>query len=326
MKADSLTARLPIWLCCVRVLLLLAGLILTSALPAADLKKVLEEKKSAKPAKGPVPVEVRFTDNSNLKLTVRDETVEMSTRFGKLAIPLAEIRQVEFATRVPEDVTKRIHAAIADLGSPQYRAREAASSDLQTLKEKAYPALLHAAKHSDPEVVRRAEELLARLRETVPDEMLEIRNNDVVHTDDMKITGWIGASSFRVSTAQFGEQQLKLSDVHSMRSLTTGGMEPESGNALPDPGNLTSLHGQIGKTFLFKVTGAMNGSVWGTKTYTSDSPLAVAAVHAGVLRPGQTGVVRVSIVPPPAGFQGSTQNGVTSAGYGAYPGAYRMGR
>src|SRR5205807_3528168 len=134
MKAESLTARLPGWLCCVRVLILLAGLILTSALPAADLKKVLEEKKSAKPAKRPAPVEVRFTDNSNLKLTVRDETVEMSTRFGKLAIPLAEIRQVEFATRVPEDVTKRIHAAIAHLGRPQYRAREAASSDLQTLK------------------------------------------------------------------------------------------------------------------------------------------------------------------------------------------------
>jgi hypothetical protein len=34
--------------------------------------------------------------------------------------------------------------------------------------------------------------------------------------------------------------------------------------------------------------------------------------------------VRVTILPPPPAFGGSTQNGVTSSPYGAYPAAYQV--
>jgi hypothetical protein len=97
------------------------------------------------------------------------------------------------------------------------------------------------------------------------------------------------------------------------------------GGAQPDPGNLVGFHSQVGKTFLFEVTGQTDGAVWGTDVYTSDSILAAAAVHAGQVQLGERKAVRVTIVPPPAGFRGSTRNGVTSAAYGAYPGAYRIG-
>jgi hypothetical protein len=278
----------------------------TSEPPPAQAGRA-DEKKDARSPKGPVPVELRFTDNSTLKLSLRDEHVEMSTRYGKLIIPVGDIREIEFATRVPDDVARQIAAAIANLGSPKFK-------------------FLKAAKDGDREVARRADELLNRLRETVPEELLEVRPEDVVYTEDMKITGRIDLKSFRVTTAQFGEQELKLADVYSMHSLGAGGSESEARNALPDPGNLTGLQGQVGKTFLFRVTGGLHGSIWGTRTYSSDSTLAVAAVHAGILRPGQTGVVRVTIVPSPPAFQGSTQNGVTSAPYGPYQGAYRLGR
>ena len=73
-----------------------------------------------------------------------------------------------------------------------------------------------------------------------------------------------------------------------------------------------------------RVTGAVQGSLWGTDTYTLDSTLALAAVHAGVVRPGQNGVVKVTILAPQAAFQGSQRNGVTSSHYGNYPGAYKI--
>jgi hypothetical protein len=92
------------------------------------------------------------------------------------------------------------------------------------------------------------------------------------------------------------------------------------------PANLQELQGQIGKTFRFTVTGAATGPVWGTNVYTSDSLLASVAVHAGVLKVGQTGVVKVTIVAPPPQFAGSTKNGITSSGYGAWPGAYTVGK
>jgi hypothetical protein len=58
----------------------------------------------------------------------------------------------------------------------------------------------------------------------------------------------------------------------------------------------------------------------GTDVCTLDSALALAAVHAGVLWPGQTGVVRVTLVGPVAGFRATIRNGVSSGAYGAYAG------
>jgi hypothetical protein len=94
--------------------------------------------------------------------------------------------------------------------------------------------------------------------------------------------------------------------------------------AAPDPGNLVGLQGQVGKSFSFEVTGEAAGDLWGTDVYTSDSRLAAAAVHAGKVRLGEKKVVRVTVVQPPGGFQGSTRNGVTSYSFGPYPGAYRV--
>lgn len=92
-----------------------------------------------------------------------------------------------------------------------------------------------------------------------------------------------------------------------------------------DPGNLVSYQTEVGKSFYFDVKGENYGMVWGTDVYTTDSALACAAIHAGVLRKGERKVIRVTIVRPPASFQGSRRNGVTSASYGPYPGAYRIG-
>jgi hypothetical protein len=100
-------------------------------------------------------------------------------------------------------------------------------------------------------------------------------------------------------------------------------IEPEPKNVLPNPGSLTTLRGHIGKTYFFRVTGAIQGGIiWGTDMYTLDSRLATAAVHAGVLKPGATGIVKVKILDAQPAFQGSTRFGITSNSYPGYPGAY----
>jgi hypothetical protein len=277
-----------------------------------------------KPALPPGSVEVRFTDNSRLKLILRDERLPVESPYGKLSIPVAEIRQIDFATtRLAEETAKRIEAAVSDLGNSQFKVREAATAELLALGVKAYPALLRAAKNPDAEVVRRAEELLAKIRESVAEDQLQVRERDVVETEHSKIAGRIDMKALKVTTAQFGDVELKLADALSLRSLAYQ-PEPELTNVEDGPDNLANLQGMIGKSFLFKVTGAANGSVWGTGTYTSDSYLPAVAVHAGVLKAGQTGVVKVTIVVPLAAYMGSVANGVTSSDYGPWPGAYRV--
>jgi hypothetical protein len=272
----------------------------------------------------PGAVEVRFTDGRKRKVTLADEKVELTTPYGKLAIPVTAIHRISFASRIPADVIKRVDAAILELGSQEFQRREDASKELRELREKAYPSLLVAAKDKDSERARRAEEVLQWLRDALPEEDLVFRKNDVIHTEDSKIAGRLVMEELKVRSGSTAVEQLKLRDVRSLRSLAVEDEEDMVAEA--DPGNLKALEASVGKTFRFKVTGAATGSVWGTDVYTTDSTLATAAVHAGVLKAGQTGVVRVKIVAPPATFEGSTRNGVTTGPWGAYPGAYQVSK
>lgn len=90
------------------------------------------------------------------------------------------------------------------------------------------------------------------------------------------------------------------------------------------PENLVALGHQIGHTFYFRVRGEETGRVWGTDVYTGDSALAAAALHAGALKLGETGVVKVTVVAPLQQYRGSVRNGITSLGYGPYRTAYRV--
>ncbi len=66
---------------------------------------------------------------------------------------------------------------------------------------------------------------------------------------------------------------------------------------------------------LFMVIGDDKGDVWGEGVYHEDSHVAATAVHAGLLQPGQTGVLKISyhyITNRAYSFEGTTRNGVTS--------------
>ncbi len=93
-----------------------------------------------------------------------------------------------------------------------------------------------------------------------------------------------------------------------------------------DPGSLVSFVGKKERVLHFRLTGDVAGSVWGTGTYTTDSDLSTAAVHAGVLKSGQTGVVRVTLLPGQNQYPTSTRNGVTSSAWGNYGASYRVSR
>jgi hypothetical protein len=76
---------------------------------------------------------------------------------------------------------------------------------------------------------------------------------------------------------------------------------------------------QVGQSVTVRCSaGGPLGSVWGTGTYTSDSSICTAAVHAGVLDHADGGAVTLSIVAGQDDYDGTEANGVTSQSYGAY--------
>ncbi len=266
--------------------------------------------------------EVRCVDDSVLKLKILDERLNVSTRYGSLQVPVADIRRIEFATRVTPEVAERVSLLISNLNHPDFDAREKATAELRELRERAYFPLLKAIKHQDPEISRRAEETVRYIQQKVPPGQLDVREYDVIYTDDSKFTGMIGSAILRVQTTMFGEQSLRLADIRSLKSGMSIAAE-EVANAPAAPTNMMAFQNQFGKEVVFTVTGAQPGAqgtgVWGTDIYTLDSNVGAAAVHAGLVKQGSTAPLRLRIVTSPAQFVGSFRNSIGSTPYGTYP-------
>lgn len=81
---------------------------------------------------------------------------------------------------------------------------------------------------------------------------------------------------------------------------------------LSTPYDLRDYRERVGEVFAFDVRGTTYGTVVGTDTYADVSHLATAAVHAGALKAGQRGIVRVKVLSGDNRYTGSTRNGVTS--------------
>ena len=97
--------------------------------------------------------------------------------------------------------------------------------------------------------------------------------------------------------------------------------------ARPDPGSLGEDLPEVGIDIFYELIGSIDGAVWGTDFYTADSHLASVAVHAGVLREGESGVVRVkSVDTSNIRFVGTERNGVRSMPFATWPTGFQVAR
>jgi hypothetical protein len=132
---------------------------------------------------------------------------------------------------------------------------------------------------------------------------------------------YVAARRHNIDSRDFGAWQGSFSFAGAQQTPADNGPGDQ---ILPDPGTMTDYRGDNGQVFKFRVIGNANGSVFGDGVYTDDTRIATAAVHAGVLRDGQEGVVAVEVLPGQDSYRAATRNGVTSADYGAWAGSYEF--
>lgn len=87
------------------------------------------------------------------------------------------------------------------------------------------------------------------------------------------------------------------------------------------PSNFTGQRGNTAPLTCFCPPGAAAGTVWGSLTYTDDSSICAAAVHAGVIS-AAGGPVTVQASGGCPSFEGSTRNGVTTTNYGPWQSSF----
>src|SRR4051812_20617916 len=98
--------------------LLLLLLTLGSALadPPPDRREPAKEPNKA--AKGTIG-DVTCVDGNTVRGTLQSD-VALETKYGKLVIPAADIERLEFALRPPDDIAKKIAAAMKRLGDESF--------------------------------------------------------------------------------------------------------------------------------------------------------------------------------------------------------------
>jgi hypothetical protein len=196
--------------------------------------------------------EVQFANGSTLRMSILQDKIEVLTRYGKLAVPLAEIQRIEFGVHLTPDVTNKVEAAVVKLASAQYAEREDGARELTALGASAYPALLRALKSGDQEVVRRAEKIVATLRERVPEKDLRSREEDIVATPGFTVVGRILTPALKGHSEYFGNVQLQLTQLRRLRPMNNPGEVTIS----VDASQYGSTHGQWLDTGVQVETGA----------------------------------------------------------------------
>jgi hypothetical protein len=91
--------------------------------------------------------------------------------------------------------------------------------------------------------------------------------------------------------------------------------------------NATQIKGEIGSAHRIACPAGCSGSgaTWGTDSYTGDSAICRAAIHAGLISE-QGGEVTVILEAGRPAYRGSSRHGVASSDYGAYGSSYRLQR
>ena len=114
-------------------------------------------------------------------------------------------------------------------------------------------------------------------------------------------------------------------------SYTVVSNSPFKGTSDPQTGGFgwkataARQHGLNGQRFNYSCPpGGETGSVYGTGTYTDDSSVCTAAVHAGKVTKAEGGSVIIEIKPGQREYDASTANGVTSSAYGDWGGSFTI--
>jgi phage baseplate assembly protein gpV len=109
------------------------------------------------------------------------------------------------------------------------------------------------------------------------------------------------------------EESARLRDLEMLQVVSEAGWSYSA----------QSLRGRIGRRFAIRCPRlGRAAAVWGTGTYTDDSSVCTAAVHAGLITFADGGVVTVEVRPGSEAYAGSERHGVETRGFGSWSGSF----
>lgn len=178
-----------------------ALVVLCLALPVAAAEEILHE--------------VRLKGGSVLVGRLAPAEWLVTTPFGPLTVPAAEIRRIRFGRKADPERFARVQSLLEDLGSTNPDRREQASAALKAEGEYAAPSLAIGAKsHPEPEARRICQELLSAI--DAPEEGFP-SDDDSLQTTRFEFTGTVSVDSITVAVPELGSLTVSRKHVREIR-------------------------------------------------------------------------------------------------------------
>ena len=172
-----------------------------------------------------VEADIHLMNSSTMRVHIVSEKVEIETQYGKLTVPIKHVRSIEFGSHLPNGHAEKIDAAVKRLGHSDFREREKAAAALVDLGPYSYAAAMEATRAKDSETSNRAKTVVQRLQAKYPKKDLKTDAEDKIVTPKFTIVGRIVTPTIKVSTEYFGDTDLSLSAMRTLR--TAGGSTPD---------------------------------------------------------------------------------------------------
>jgi len=179
--------------------------------------------KSKKPAIGPQFIRLNLLDDSIISGELTIEKLTVDTDFGQLVVPISRIRSIKPGLDSYPQLAQELDNLIEELGSDEFRKREAAHKALVAKGPKMREQILLRADRADQNAERRQH--IEKIKEEL-EKLSEEANSfaeptqeqviaaDTIETDKFTIVGTISPDVFTINN-KYGELTIKLADIRS---------------------------------------------------------------------------------------------------------------
>lgn len=191
------------------------------AAPAQGTKDAKTQAPKSDAPKSAAEADIHFLNGSTVRVQVNSEKLEIETPYGKLAVPMKDVRAIEFGAHLPEGHAAKIEASLKKLGSGDFREREKAVATLIELGPYSYAAVLEASRSKEAEISIRAKDIVKKLEAKHPKKDLKTVVDDKVITPTFPIVGRIVTPTIKAKADYFGTVELNLADMRTLRSIGT---------------------------------------------------------------------------------------------------------
>lgn len=163
-------------------------------------------------------------DESVIKIDLKEPAIDLLTPYGRLKIPVTEIREIKFGHRVSDELKTKIENSISDLSGNDFAARDRATKFLMDNRVSSYH-ILKTVKNANTEFEARKKLILTFLEKELSYYELTLPKTDIIIAKEFTVVGLILNKEFLYESQFLGKGTIGLENIKTIAAFVNTKMD-----------------------------------------------------------------------------------------------------